>query len=174
MFLTRHMRGSRRLTDWAAPPHNSLTKALVPQVYVPGTDLAGIPLWNQVPALHPALLHFRVTDSSLLRRGHKPHLWRPGMAKAIKQGNAATTLGGDASAPRPGAAQPPLDLSLGHIGTRDREEDAELVDTFGPFRVVFDSANGQARIFTDDAAFSNRQERRAAERKVFQDCRAGF
>jgi hypothetical protein len=88
------------------------------------------------------------------------------MAKATN-GTAATAPGGaPLSGGHPGAAPPPLDLSLGHIGTRDSfGEAAEVVDKIGPFQIVFYPATRQFRVFTDRSAFANREERRAAEKE---------
>jgi hypothetical protein len=146
------------------PPNHS---AIAPQVHVLGIDLAGFPARRfKVPALHPT---FRLRQSLTLRSravAHKRNLWRPGMATA-KNGKAATTPGGALrSGGHPGAAQPPLDLSLGHIGTKDSfGEAALLVEDIGPFRVVFNPETRQAQVTTDRSAFANREERRAAERE---------
>jgi hypothetical protein len=166
MFLVRHTAASRPLTATSALFHNSLTKALVPQVFEPGRPSRRFGAPNHGPCTPPHAAARPRHLLALLRRGHKLTLWRPGMAKAIRQGTAATAPGGALrSGGHPGAAQPPLDLSLGHIRTRDSEADAELVENIGPFRVVFGADARRARVFTDRSAFPNRQQRRAAERE---------
>ena len=88
------------------------------------------------------------------------------MAKAMTGRNAATTPTWDAPAALAGAAQPPLDLSLGHIGTTRQVAASDVaIDDIGPFRVVFDFSTMTGKVFTDASAFSSRAERRAAERE---------
>ena len=91
------------------------------------------------------------------------------MTKATTNGKAARALAKGALAPRPGAAQPPLDLSLGHIGTtgEGNDRDVEVLD-FGAFRLVLNLKTGASQLFTDASAFANRAERRAAEKQFWR------
>ncbi len=132
-------------------------------------DLAGFPGRTPglaVPALPSASRRFSQQFGFAVACS-PPDLWSSAMAIEKTPGNAAASLGGDALAPRPGAAQPPLDLSLGHIGTiEEGEGPASLeVEDFGPFRVVFDPEAGRGAVYVDNTAFANRAERRAAERQ---------
>ena len=166
MFTIRHSRPAQPLTGAGLPTENSVHWPCCPSAHAPG-DLAGVPVFrNAVPALHST---YRLSVSmTRLRRAvaHNCNLWRPGMAKATN-GKAATALGGALrSGGHPGAAQPPLDLSLGHIGTiHSLGRAAEWAEDIGPFRVFFDPATRKARVLIDRSAFANREERRAAERE---------
>lgn len=132
-------------------------------------DLAGLPhVGVKVPALHLTLPHCAARNA-LPPRAFKPIAWRPSMAKSktfVSATEAATPTGGAPLAGgHPGAAQPPLDLSLGHIGTRGNESEPLVrVEQLGPFRVEFDLTTGLAVVHTDAGAFQSRAERRAAER----------
>lgn len=176
MFSIHNTRRRCFLTGAPAPFHNDPTSALVPQVYAPGIDLAGFPDSRKaVPALHPTLRHRLFDRSALLRRAHNQHLWRPVMAQAIKARTAAATPDGDAEAPRRGAAQPPLDLSLGHIGTRDSDGSAaDLIEDVGPCRLVFSPSTQQVSVLLDESAFTNREERRAAKRELRRRAKRAF
>jgi hypothetical protein len=183
MFTSHNERRQGRLTTSSGGAHNAptrrknnrgKTRGTLPHLYgLRATrcawflDLAGVrPVRFKVPALHSTYWHAASATRLRLSVAHNRHVWRPRMAKAMN-GTVATAPGGALwRGGHPGVAQPPLDLSLGHLGTRDSfGEAAELVEEIGPFRVVFYPATGQSRIFTDRSAFANREERRAAEKE---------
>lgn len=93
-----------------------------------------------------------------------------GEAETHPMGASARHPQGDALAPHAGAAQPPLDLSLGHIGTIEAVSPSDVeVQDMGPFRVVFDYSTMTGKVFTDTSAFACRADRRAAERKFHKE-----
>lgn len=104
-------------------------------------------------------------------------LWRCGvlktelsglnMGKKIANGNAVTTLAGDALAPRLGAAQPPLDLSLGHIGTTDKLGRRVFIEEGPPvFRLNVDSKKRTAVLTIDVTQFESADELQEALEEV--------
>jgi hypothetical protein len=152
------------------PTHGGLFQGLVPTHSAIAPDLAGLPgdsgFSGPCTPSHAGACRFQ---AGLPRRVHELNLWGPGMAKAKTNGKAATSLVGDAGEPRPGAAQPPLDLSQGHIGTiKGQSEAAVEVAQFDGFRLVFDLRRGTGVIETDPAAFPSRQARRAAQREFLK------
>jgi hypothetical protein len=174
MFKKCHVRPAFCLTRPGDQSQNSLTRrihsgkprGLDPTHSAIAPDLAGIARRPRVPgpctpshaAAWPRPVGFAVTCS-------QPEHVEANMAKA-SFGKAARHPARDAQAPRPGAAQPPLDLSLGHIGTIGEGTDPDIeVEDIGPFRVVFDHASMTGKVFTDTSAFANRAERRAAEKQ---------
>ena len=167
-----HVRRASSLTHAANRAENQACRGSIPthsapapQAHAPG-DLAGVPVARYVvPAPPPRCGIPKSPTSALLRRAHRSTLWRLAMAKASTNGKAARHPARDARAPRPGAAQPPLDLSLGHIGTTVESTDPDIeVEDMGPFRVVFDHTTMTGQVFTYESAFANRAERRAAEK----------
>lgn len=65
----------------------------------------------------------------------------------------------------PGAAQPPLDLSLGHFGTSGDVQEIDVVN-FGPYTVVVDYGSMTVEVDLESSPPVSRQIRRAARRKV--------
>lgn len=78
---------------------------------------------------------------------------------------AAPGTAGDALAPRPGPAQPALDLSLGHFGTSDDVSEVDVV-SFGPYTVTLDYGDMTVEVEFDSHSPSSRQLRRSEKRKV--------
>jgi hypothetical protein len=141
-----------------SPPHTA---------YAP--DLAGLPAISPVSwSLHP--------HSSKRYRNFAVVSGRPSFLNVQRLRMASANASGEqhapdreALAPPSGAAQPPLDLSLGHFGTTAEETTLEVdVQHIGPFRVVFNLRTATGAVSTDLSAFSNRAERRAAEREFLK------
>ena len=102
MFLLRHAREACRLTRCAHSFQNLLTRrthsgtqGTVPNQSALAPDLAGIPETpgKQVPA--PLSLPHSAFERASLQRVHNLNLWRPVMANARTNANAATALGGE-------------------------------------------------------------------------------
>lgn len=90
------------------------------------------------------------------------------MAKAIST-EAAASLPGDARAPQAGAAQPPLDLSLGHFGTTEGDPDEDVgieVLSYGHLRLVIDFHRLQVTLLQARGSSISREARRRTERRV--------
>lgn len=94
-----------------------------------------------------------------------------GESRDAPRGGGLPHPAGDALAPQRGAAQPPLDLSLGHISTSGHQvanEAVHVVDyvTFGPYFVTLDYGLMVVNVAADDLAMFSRMERREGTRKV--------
>lgn len=88
-----------------------------------------------------------------------------GEAETHPMGASARRPQGEALAPHAGAAQPPLDLSLGHIGTSPMDAEIDFVSD-GPYTVQLDYEGMTATLSVDRDSHYSRDVRRRSLRKV--------
>lgn len=169
MFAICCIHQAKRLTRPSHWHQNNFHSALAPQVLVPEPDLAGVPVTRYaVPALQPTPQRVRTSIPGRLLRVHNETVWRPGMTKAITSWQAAPAPFREALALRKGAAQPPLDLSLGHFGTTGTGK-RSFVEEEEVFRLSVDTVARTAVLHVNADAFENRAARRRAQRAFLKE-----